>query len=648
MLFFLSFVLASALLLNASADADAAVATSSQVEAEIIKKLNPILSPNHYVVLVKVTHAKVQSEQNQVPLLPKNSLKPTTVRGLDFSDIERVDVVVMLASHYGGNMQSQVRRIIETTLADLPSAKLQMTFETLEVTPAPLSEEAKAMIEASQNRQPLAPVDNRGVSNDRLEEKMNTFADRLTALPQSIADKIDGVLQGTKQEQPVEKDHSFLFLTIAGAVALALLAVGFFGFLGLGKISSSLETGLKMIGANGSSGSGGGDVERVSSAPQAEIQPENASKDVQHLQHLEVYLKRLREQILSSLNKENQDVVLDFIISNASSDATTPTAGLALELIGEVHVKNLISRIPAKQKRKLKNFFNFQSFSSSEKVQAMTVAGEKLLSSLTATFVVDEGVVHDATVKLRVLGCETFELVRVSESMSREGLSRLMGYLKPETISGVIQAVEKKDPEKAKQLTEACAGIPFFLTRADLDSEIIQGLDQIDAAHQEVAKVREHKSFYLRFLEVAADTTKSRMIENLRAIDPDFAQELDASVVTFMTFWRLPNAIQLSILDKISIDMIAVLIVDASEERHANILKASLSGPQQEILEDELRVLGDTLPWNKIQLLNAAKDKIREEIESIAGAHDLTTLFEQEGIEGNADSINEMARKMAS
>ena len=626
-------------------------ANASRIESQLTSKLNQILSPKHYVLSVDVETSQRPAD-NSISLIPGGQiLGPSGAGELDYRNVAKVIVRVMLSDHYEAATRNQIRQIIASQLPKLASNQLEVSFAPLTIKPPPVSAEMRARVEASERQAADMQRQSTELRRERedLNNQLRAFVDRIEKIPEMITEKAesqpDTGSNATASEEPWELPLEvtiFLFV-----VAFAIALIGLFAFLGLGKLGNSLESGIQSMSSKGGLGGFGRDAapQVEAAAVQAAPAPTETAIDearAHSLNEFNTYLSKMKEQLEAELVGDRRDVLLTFVIEKASSDTTVETAALALEVLGEDIVRELVRKIPSKQRRRIRNYFNYQKLGTSEKMKNMASACEQVLSAITSAKIGDQEEFHSESLALRIVSYELEDLVVVLGNLSEAGLARCLGYLKPEILGAVISYFAGRDEGKISQILTASTAIPFYLEKPELDQEIKSALDEYDLVKKETNQLREHRSFYLKLLESTKDSAKSSVIDSLRKIDADFASELDAMVITFESFWRLPSSIQLNMLEKMSVQMIAVLSIDQDNAERREILRGSLSGPQQQLLDDEMERLGTDLSWNNLELLRNAKAYIVSEIENVARVHDLSTIMSP----GNDESLEFMKYKM--
>ena len=620
---------------------------AAMAEADANRVIERHIPRDAFQVIVKVTAKKLAFPQSAYMPDALSNASPA-IPGSWRAQSENIQIEVRLAARYGDKTR--------TSLADLLADKLDLDKKSITFT--------KLLVELPTPRTDLeiqlqkAEADSRSAKGaiDQITRERED-AKRELSLAKSELDKNARASLEKKQtpekakpleKAPVDKVQvspyaKYLPLIAAGIGVLIFVAIIFVGMsfrstaTAIGSAVRAIGESIPVLGdkmieaaaltpALGAAGGGAGEPLQLASDSNT-----NSGNGVSGsslagipLDSLHTRLVAIHEELTSSINTNNEFVLIRYLTHLMKQENHVGKAVVSLEILGKELANKLYTRLSSDDQEKIWKFLESGTHSRS-KWELMLEAGEELKTKLMAEGMVGlKGKVNQKIAE-RILKLQTEDICTIANKIDVESVPRLLLYLEPNQLADVLMHVRTRDKKQFKRLSTSILKIATAIKDTRLDADIAKVMDSHFATLEEDLQ-RPFLGYYKSVVDLLDDSAAEDLAEVFSTGGPTIENFVQENVVTFATFFKLQRDLQETIIEELANKDLASLVAGLSGVQ-ANAVSSLISDKRTELIQEEIERAQNKGKRVVEQSHTAVKRSIVKKIIGLKGNGEISDLF---------------------
>lgn len=507
--------------------------------------------------------------------------------------LKSVNVTVLLGTRFGKETTTSLEKILKEKLKDLANNNLSLKFEKLTVKTEPIDSEIQRKLQKAEADLRTATTATQTVERERNDFKNELLSVRSnlesqkTNFDSQIKSEQDKVKAAEEKVKALEESKDTLKnLTQSGVWVLVAILVGvcliFASRLfataiktvgtGISTIAGSLENLANSLGQkqdpqdSSDKGEKGGDEPTVAAAGTA-----SGSSTTATIEALRSRVVDLNNELLSTINEFNENIVLKYLSNLLGHPDTVDLAVATMEVLGKEKANALFYRLGKSYQDQVVQFLNHGHYRK-HKIELMVEGGEQLLTRMMGeNFKATRGILTPEITEL-LLQLSTQDLADVVNTIEMEQRLRLFFYLEPTRLADILSVIGKTMPSELEQIGNNLHRIAEFEKRIELDAPLIQAMKQRLEANQQ-DQMEPYLKYYTAVLETMEESMVEALMSKLSQTDERLRKHLQANIVTFNTYFDLPEEFQKELLEGFGNKAVATLIAGVEQQQGEMILK---------------------------------------------------------------------------
>lgn len=578
--------------------------------SEIIARHIPV---REFQVIVKVEASEIPA--NELPYFPGVSGTASDSSQTDPA-ITAINVTILLSSRFGTETTDALSKILENKLSDLVGNGLKISFETLTIKTESNHDEIQKRLERAEADLRNATTNSQTIERERNDTKNELIATKTTLETQKTTfenqlkleqEKAKELAERTKQlEDRQETIRHFtqsgvwiVFAILIGIClifasklfATAIKAVG----IGISTIAGSLETLANSLSEKNQTKES--DNRQASDETPSATAVSGVAGTTATIETLRARVVELNIELLAAINDTNDNILVKYLSHLLGHPDTVDLAVATMEVLGKDKANQIFYRLGRTYQDQVIQFLNHGRYRKN-KIELMVEGGEQLLTRLMGeNLKVSRGILTPEVAEL-ILQLSVSDLVDVANTLDTDHKLRVFFYLEPTKLAEFLTLLGKIFPNELETVADSLHRIAEFEKRVDLDPFIILTMKQRLEANQQ-DHMEPYLKYYQNVLETMDESLAESLMHKISQSDDRLRKHLRAHIVTFNTYFELPEDYQRELIEGLGNKAIGTLIAGIEPHQGEIILKL-VEERRHDLIQEEIDSMA-SLPKREIR-----------------------------------------------
>ena len=341
------------------------------------------------------------------------------------------------------------------------------------------------------------------------------------------------------------------------------------------------------------------------------------------LESVQARIGDIRKEIAEQLNPPTESILLMQLKKWCASKQTVAKGVQLLELLDRQKANQLFEKLDSESQEAILYFLQHGS-SKGTKGEQMVHAGEEILTKLMAKPFKDSKLQLNHNVVNAIVKFTYADLIQVFRTIPTDLVPRLLLYFESSSIGDVLGELHKVDRGRFEDIKAILGQIPFAEEDHESDSKLLDVFNRSEKSSLS-DRHRPYLKFYQDIIEQAPEELTETLLAEITPNSSSLDKHLRRHIVSFQSFFRLPNGSQAELAAQLSNREIAFLIADLKPESQ-NVLSTCLSARRLPHVEEELTVLKQT---SDIKALKVGTTKARAHVVELIQQYKSNEMWEE-------------------
>lgn len=343
-------------------------------------------------------------------------------------------------------------------------------------------------------------------------------------------------------------------------------------------------------------------------------------------------LLKLNEEVLSHFKEESFLVLLNYCKNGLQRPDDVSGIVAVLEFLGPKISNRVYQDLDAGSKAIVMDFLKRPVYPYN-KWNFMLDKVEIFRTMLLRPIFTDPNFDPDIDIRLLVEKLSDEQVLILLSQVDHDISQRLMLYLDPNLLAGVLESMHHRDQTSWKGLLQSLCQIHEAAEKSQDDLQLKSAIEAVLAEEAEDTQSR-WLPYYRKIMGQLPASIASKSFEEIRNFDPQFEQTIRKELVIYEDLFELNILFQERIVSNLSNRDLALVCSFAEPERVTDV-KGILNSQRKIVLEEELETVASLTQAKKKRQFEVVMKKVVDKI--------ISTAAEEGGLAVLKESIEEVA-----